>query len=65
MHLSVQIRCDNAAFDDEPAEEIARILAQVIKQIHNRGTTDGPYLRTTRPCDGTFTEPDRTPPISP
>jgi hypothetical protein len=43
MRLTLTIHCDNAAFDDHPEMEIARILRKAAQDI-DRGTFAAPLL---------------------
>jgi hypothetical protein len=33
MKFTLEIQCDNAAFENDPAKEVARILREVAKQV--------------------------------
>lgn len=37
MKFKIEIKCDNAAFGDEPAYEVARILWELAKRIERDG----------------------------
>ena len=39
MEVTIRIDCDNAAFDDYPGEELARILRKLADEIKD----DGPH----------------------
>lgn len=41
----VEIQTDNAAFDDEPCTEIARILRKIATDLENDGLLQDNYLR--------------------
>ncbi len=41
MKFSLEIECDNAAFEDEPATEIGRILREAAKRVED-GNIDFP-----------------------
>lgn len=40
--FTVTIHTGNAAFDEAPATEIARILSDLAKRLENNGLVDGP-----------------------
>ncbi len=41
MRLTITIECDNAAFDDDPAHEVLRILHQQAYRIGAKGLAYG------------------------
>jgi hypothetical protein len=43
--LSIDMKLDNAAFDEDPAPEIVRILRQLADRIESRGIDDEILLR--------------------
>jgi hypothetical protein len=43
--FKLTIECDNAAFDDEPCFEVARILREAAERILNMGTIDHGVIR--------------------
>ncbi|CRI66753.1 hypothetical protein THIOKS13070009 [Thiocapsa sp. KS1] len=43
--LTIEMSLDNAAFEDDPAPEIARILRQLADKLEGRGIDDEILLR--------------------
>lgn len=41
--MQIEINADNAAFDDEPSYEIARILRDLAKRIETNGCHDATF----------------------
>jgi hypothetical protein len=41
VRFTLTIDCNNAAFDDDPASEIARILRQAARDTESKGLCDG------------------------
>lgn len=42
MKFKLEIECDNAAFGDEPAFEVARILRELAEQMERNGSMAHP-----------------------
>jgi hypothetical protein len=41
MRFLVEIDCDNAAFEDDPACEVANILRKVVRAVEKDGSQEG------------------------
>lgn len=41
MFLTIHVDCDDAAFEDDPVAEIARVLDQVVATLRSQGTETG------------------------
>jgi len=41
MRFIVEIQCDNAAFEDDPACEVANILGKVRRAVEKDGSMEG------------------------
>jgi hypothetical protein len=39
MTFTINMTCDNAAFEDEPEAEVARILRSIAAQLEQEGTS--------------------------
>jgi len=39
--VTIKINCDNAAFDDDPGAELARILRELANRLHISGAVQG------------------------
>ncbi len=48
MHAKITVKMDNAAFEDTPATELARILRTLAEKIEN----EGPGICTLRDVNG-------------
>ena len=48
--FTVNIRCDNAAFDDAPESEIARILRDIADKLESDGASG--FFETIRDING-------------
>jgi hypothetical protein len=48
--FTVQIRCNNAAFDPDPAPEVARILREISDKINREGLSG--FFETIRDVNG-------------
>lgn len=42
MNVKIEIACDNAAFQDEPTIEIARILRELADRVERRDQPESP-----------------------
>lgn len=52
MKFQREFDCDNAAFEDNTAPEIARILIHVARQVYRGEIPDAPAMSTIRDVNG-------------
>ncbi len=52
MKFQMEFDCDNAAFEDGMATEIARTLIHVARQVFRGGIPDTPEVSTIRDVNG-------------
>lgn len=50
--VTVEIRCDNAAFEHFPEEEVARILQEISTNLEEREFPSGSFTQDLRDING-------------
>jgi hypothetical protein len=59
MKFKLEIECDNAAFEDDPSYEVARILKEAATEKVEQGTLTGKLYDINGNLVGSFTYEDK------
>lgn len=54
MKFTIEITCDNAAFEQEPQDELVRILELIQQRLKNEGLSFATIINTTGNPDVSF-----------